>query len=587
MILSDTHTIRHHSSHRVLAIVLMGLCVVLWPAKPSAVPLQESSCDITTLAPGVRLWQVAYSRQNYRQRIYVIELQGEWKSYTIEAVMGSGLWGGEGLDRIVRRESAVAAWQALEQPPYGQRSAWPGLTVSRHCLVAAPGGGPVLTVTPEGFFDLLDSTAETTRPLGLLNVGNQTGDGGKAIPITWLNRAPRPGTFGLLADPGLLRESLLAEARSPQLVEMLFRPREPFAWTAGDAPVGGGAALTPWRSCRAGTFAWTSEPIFTTGQRGNFAGGWTGLAAIDPSESDLSLLSEFFASRASGELTLRTQPDWEYYRAIVPLRNWLVRSGQSVVAPDPPGIIPETRRARSAVALHREQRRLWLVYVWSGEREADGMSEAELAQFLIALGAADAAQGPEGNAAAAVARDHAIVPPGQTPARARLALTVVPVEATSGARDLARAAPPVVSGTRPLTPENGADRVMDGRQGIMATLDHFWASEGDSTRPPTLELDLQKEGLIEQLDLVHAQAAGFSPEFNARAVRILARSEGRDRWTEVPRVVNETPPGPRQPIRFTPPLACRYLRLEFTEANFLPSSRAARIVEVVVWGGAR
>jgi hypothetical protein len=583
MILSDTHTIRHPSSHRLLALVLMGLCGALWPLSPAAVPLQESSCDITTLAPGVRLWQVAYSRQNYRQRIYVIELQGEWKSHTIEAVMGSGLWGGEGLDRILRRESAVAAWQALEQPPYGSQSAWPGLTVSRHCLMAAPGNGPVLAVTPEGFFDLLDSTAETTRPLGMLTIGTEREAHWRGLPITWLNRAPRPGTFGLLADPGLLRESLLAEARSPQFVEMQFRPKEPYIWTSGGGG-GTGAALTPWTSCRAGTFTWISEPMFTAGERADFDSGWMGLAAIDPPETDLSLLSEFFVSRSSGALTLHTQPEWNQYRAVIPLGNWLVRGGKSMIAPDPPGIIPETRRARSAVALHREHRRLWLVYVWSGQRDADGMSEAELAQFLIALGAADAAQGPEGNAAAAVARDHAILPPGHTPARARLALAVVPVEATSGARNLARTAPPAVSGSRPLTPENGADRVVDDRQGVLATLDHFWASEGDAARPPTLEFDLQRECRIEQMDLVHAQAAGFSPEFNARSVRILARAGGRDRWIEVLHLVNETPPGPRQPIQFTPPVVCRYLRLEFTEANFVPSSRVARMVEVVFWG---
>jgi hypothetical protein len=212
------------------------------------------------------------------------------------------------------------------------------------------------------------------------------------------------------------------------------------------------------------------------------------------------------------------------------------------------------------------------------------MNAHELAELLQAIGATDAAEGPDGNAMDANIQDREILPARRIAERCRLALLVdAGVPANPSWQNLAVPGSALVAGTAPLHFTNAPASVMDGRQGYDPKLDNFWEAETTSDSPAFLLFDFQKQYVVGQIDLVHAEASGFSPQADAREIRISTRQKDEGDWTIALPARND-PPQPRQHVVLDPPVPARFLRLEFTQPNAIPGSNVVRMAEIIVWG---
>lgn len=559
--------------------LIIQAAIVLHPRPAGTQPSQEMSLDIQALAEGVGLWTLNYFRADYKQHILILEIDGHAPNLEVHAALGDGLWGGERIETIRKREEAIAAWQAEEQAPGGGSVSWPGLTVVEGRLVSAPGGGPILAITHSGYASLREAGGSSSGSAGILAATDGTN-----LPLGSVNRLASTDTLLLAADPGVVRHSLLSGDTPMVCAALSFSPVEPLRFDWGSQTDALDWTPLPWNATTNGTFHWSADsPPDGRPASGAFPVDWVGVAGVGPSAESLRA---FLSAAPSGNLQLTTTPPWIDYRTVVPLRGWLVRDSRVVVPAEVSRGDPRGQRtARSAIALRREDNRLWLVTVLDRERYAEGMTERELADLCLSLGATDAAQGPEGSGVGAAVEESQVLPPQRVPDLCRLALVIQRTEPDLSATwsNLTQLTPVLVAGTPPIDLRNGPGKAIDGREGPAPKLDQFWCSSGKDEAPPTLTFDFRKQFIIGQMDIVHAESAGFSTDFDARAFRVAWKGRDRDEFNEGV-VFRNDPPRARQHVVFDPPLSARQVRLEFTEPSGLEGNRTARIVEVVFWG---
>jgi len=248
---------------------------------------------------------------------------------------------------------------------------------------------------------------------------------------------------------------------------------------------------------------------------------------------------------------------------------------------------PRRRAARSAIALDPQQGLLWLVHVREEDRQADGMTPEELADFLLALGATEAAEGPEGAAAdlRMAGAESAGFQRAAEPCRLALLLRkkdAAPDGAAGAAGGWRITLPASAFGSAPVHWRNGPEKTSDRREGRLATLDHFWASEGDAGAAPWIIHDFQSDLWIARLDLVYAGNAGFSSALNPLELSISFQDPRNGVWRAPRQILNEEQRS-RQILLFDPPERARAVRLDFLRPASLEAERAARLVEAIYW----
>lgn len=146
-----------------------------------------------------------------------------------------------------------------------------------------------------------------------------------------------------------------------------------------------------------------------------------------------------------------------------------------------------------------------------------------------------------------------------------------------------------VSGTRREFPLNQPARLRDGRATVEPDLAGFWASPVEAVgsgmdRSPRARIHfmLPAPMRIRAVELVHAEAAGFSPEFNLRGYAVRGRRERNEEWTTLLTIRHDTPVGrERLPLPGAPELA--ELEILVTDPAFLPGASVARLAEVIFW----
>lgn len=114
--------------------------------------------------------------------------------------------------------------------------------------------------------------------------------------------------------------------------------------------------------------------------------------------------------------------------------------------------------------------------------------------------------------------------------------------------------------------------------------DGFWSGRIDRGKPESAMLDVMLAGRVRVrgIEFLHAELAGFSPDWNLKGAIIHARDRPTDPWTRVAEFSSDSP-RPRQRILFPlPPLATQ-LRIEITEPSFVSGGDMARLAEIIVW----
>lgn len=572
---------------RVLLLLPLAILAGAPGAGPRAQEAAEYAVESAELAPGARFLTYRYFRKGYQQKIHALEIRyAALANLELLAAPGAGLWDGAPLQEIIEREGALAGWQAWERARGGEPAPWPGLAVARGALLAAPGEGPALLVTPEGCVELAETgggAAGATKSLARIMDSS-----GLDLPIAWINR---PGAaaegFGLLANSAV--SGGVFTGRIPgaaACARMEFQPQALFPPPSDEPRLQIPAA--PWAFAAFGAFTWTSEPAQALQGAPPRETGWSGVVAAG--ESAAKTLLAQMPSRRAGHMRIETSPPWQDYETILPLRRSLIRAGK-VTLPGWPSAdsLPDPRRraARSAIALDPHQGLLWLVHVREEDRQADGMTPEELVDFLLALGATEAAEGPEGAAAdlRMAGAESAGFQRAAEPCRLALLLRkkgAAPDGAARAAGGWRITLPASAFGSAPVHWRNGPEKTSDRREGRLATLDHFWASEGDAGAAPWIIHDFQSDLWIARLDLVYAGNAGFSSALNPLELSISFQDPRNGVWRAPRQILNEEQRS-RQILLFDPPERARAVRLDFLRPASLEAERAARLVEAIYW----
>jgi hypothetical protein len=140
----------------------------------------------------------------------------------------------------------------------------------------------------------------------------------------------------------------------------------------------------------------------------------------------------------------------------------------------------------------------------------------------------------------------------------------------------------VVNGAGGGTVENPLSALRDEKAGYDPTLRHFWmAIVGDD--PLSFQVALPQPTAVGMIEMIHAEAAGFSPRFNLRGFRILGRRAKNEPLKELTAVRHESPVARDQLILPEAPVLSE-LVIEITEPNFFPQGDVVRLVEIYLWG---
>jgi len=270
--------------------------------------------------------------------------------------------------------------------------------------------------------------------------------------------------------------------------------------------------------------------------------------------------------------------------------KWFMKDGSLVSTgrEEKPGAL------RTLVAVDGTSRRGWLATLAS--RSPEPLSDAKVADILRERGAANAIQLPGESFRLSAPHDSSQWIPPPEPVAARTALLAVnkPLNLTLATGDRFRRLRFLLAdGTSNLRGTNPPRAAIDGRIASHPSANHFWAgpvvgefSRGDNNGKPWLELTLEPEAWLGVVDIYHAENAGFSSHFNLRGYRVLGRENTAQEWELLFDILHDAPVN-RERHRLDPPRPISHLRLEVTDAGFLPDMSAARLAEVIAWGEVR
>jgi hypothetical protein len=402
-------------------------------------------------------------------------------------------------------------------------------------LRAWPPADPTLVLWPEGTASLRDLGALAPAEILLgaarhpLRIGD--GDGRRLLcgplPADDVRRAIIPGEVVLR----LSREGGAVD-------EALFRAEEPVAFLCA-----------PWRSAE----------------------------DIRAEEAALYLPAEEAAALAAVQVRVPIPEELRLAEALVPLARWVRRGGADLPA-------DASLANRLFVARDPAAGTLRFLSVPYDGRSAGTIGTGEVLRQAFAPEFSEVAEFPTA--------DGAVWIPGRTTAEgyarpsARLALLVTsekPPLLLEDGRVFRRLAPKGFATGAETTPSHPLSAMADLRSEMAPDLRHFAAVRRADGSPITIRITLSGAPRIGAVDIIHAEAAGFSPELGLRAFRIEARAPAATTWTTVAEVANAHPL-PRQRVIPRGGPVCDELRLVITEPNFLPSGDTARIAELILWG---
>lgn len=133
--------------------------------------------------------------------------------------------------------------------------------------------------------------------------------------------------------------------------------------------------------------------------------------------------------------------------------------------------------------------------------------------------------------------------------------------------------------------------LFDGSYRPERPLVNYWSAPVEKPRKgatgtlslPWVEVRLEQPARLQLIDLHHAESVGFSPRYDLKAFRLLARSNGATPWVELLKVENAEPQAQQRLfIENTGPW--EYLRLEVLEPAFQRDAVSARLAEMILWG---
>lgn len=526
------------------------------------------------VGPGIeRSRLVRRARRSQVEGGFVSVNQSGGRAHLAAAVAGRGAWSAVGMDAWSSRSGAPVIMGLAMEPTEGQSPWIDGLMFIDGELVGWPPTGPVLRLSSEGQLAVMPppaappitlSLSNTVDPIEIAGINCPLGDDPILITGTF------PGDCGQFVD---WPEGAMAVRLDPTF------PNKAPGHSLWDA------------SLPAGAREWLVErpvPARRLQLDRQQLGVIVPAAAADRCAALLA-----GAGPASLDVTLPLDVRLSVYT--VTATSLVMANGRAAQADTVATQLPP----RSWVATTADGGMAWLGEFISPSVEDPGLATSLLAAEFARRGAANAVElRPTAQRYWAEPLMGEKVDRSAAP-RARLALLTLPQPITLDLPGIGRVSPlrvlntssmPPVADSRPLA------ALTDRRTGIDAALDHFWWAglpPGVPFPPPetmadamplhNVELRLDGKSTVGAVDLVHAEVAGFSPQFNLRGWRLSGRTDPSAPWQVIEqRVLAE--PTARERILVTPPRVLSDLRLEVTHPNFLRDGQTSRLAEIIVWG---
>lgn len=300
-------------------------------------------------------------------------------------------------------------------------------------------------------------------------------------------------------------------------------------------------------------------------------------------------LAEVVRRREMLTITVQLPPRERLAGAIIPIPTPAVRGG--VPSPE----LSAARIVRNALAFDESGQRLILISPSRERARGNGIPLGRLVSFL--------ASEKYSNIVLLDDSRDLLVPrledsrdqreAALTPVRGALVLRAAAptMEVAGSDATLHRLRAVVVQGTRREFPANMPRALRDERLMQQPALDSFWATvmepynpdvQTRTENPNALLFVLPRAMPVAAIELVHAEAAGFSPQFNLRAWRLMGRERRDLPWREL-LVVRHNNPVPRERVEIPGNPRVIELRMEILDASFLPAGNVARLAEVFLW----
>lgn len=483
-----------------------------------------------------------------------------------------GINTGYALERLGRRVDGNTAIAFDPLPSFGQEFALKGLRISEGRIHSWPGQGPHLLFRPEGGVDLHLPEPDT---------GTISFDDGTTIPLVSINGAlPRPGRDEAALYTGILNAGSLPVTEWPADTMALVLSTRLIGTDINRLLFSGHEEEMPFRGGR-----FLERNLIRTSSS-------EGVLLFSPPLSEQ--LSERLRSNPRLNITIGLDQRVQQAAAVVPAGNWIVRGGEIVGEPN------ELKFLQNALAVDLVRRRLLLMAPLEDSRGGAGIPIDQFARFLADEGYQHGFE--------LGGRVPSLLSPldGSSHARragriqTRMAMVVAPAPPTMKVPDvdgdLFRITGVTVEGTRAEFLLNSPGRLVDERVAFSPSLEHFWAARlpqlsgwhpaGREPGPVAIRFIMPRTIPIRAMELVHAEIAGFSPEFNLKGYRVWGRDRSQDPWVLLADIRHENPID-RERLVFTGPSRISEIRLEILEPNFMAGGDTARLAEVFFWGPER
>lgn len=536
---------------------LLALCLLTLSASLPAQDRNERGGK-HMLVPGVSVWEYVALGQEGAARSQLLEVDLSARDVSLRVVLPEkGIWASESLESVLVREEALGGVVLLPALSPTTRVYPPGILYANGELLAWPAKGPLLVVSAGGQASLRDAPKIGT---GLIDFV----DGGAAPPLANVNGYPTAEGVSLYS--GAFTGSSAAAADWPAGTQAVRLVRTDDGVTAWDTERGG--LVSRWR-------IGTSSPIDSFVLR---QGEWALLVPPELAEG-----TNPFERMREIAVTVPVPPEVGLSLLTVPVGSWLLRDGNAAAAPS-----PSEDAIRTTIAVGRDRHTVWMGSFGSEERGFRSPGTQAILNRMAGLGIGEAAELPPG--------PRRLIPEWSgdrrpsaglagLPARVMLIVVNKPPELiTPGGKPWRQLGMATYNGSNIRDPRTGPGSIGDGIAAPDPELSGFWAAPPlEDGSKPWVEARFAEPARLLAVDLIHAQEAGFSPHFNLKGYRLLARTSASESWTVLAEVTHEEPVA-RERITVDSRIKVEALRLEVTEANFAEGSETARLAELIAWG---
>ncbi|MBI1292064.1 hypothetical protein GC173_12610 [bacterium] len=509
------------------------------------------------LLPGVDSGVYTFNTRRGQSTVITLEAEvGRPGVHTDLITSPDGVLRGEELQSLAAGENCPAAYGLETQPKADTTAALTGLLIERGHLLSWPPAGNHLIIRPEGNAQIVTPAAEPSTVRF---------DDGTSFTIRSLNGPLPLGPGECSVYTGtLFPQDFVAEPAWRGSILVRLRP-------AVEAP-----ASSRWLSAdpaRRQFRVESAEPFANStlkkGELGLVVDGSHGAWAQDAAAQHVALTIDFSLDHELAEA-----------RIVLPVGERIMRGGLvSASQPEEP--------LANALLLDASGTRLAAMSAPEFARRGIAPSATQIAELFVNEGYSEgvALTSTQPSVLTDSARRDSTRQQSIVRVRSALGFRIgreaLTIPDVGGELKLVERT--VIENLGSTIPFNGPSSLADRRTAFEGSLRHFWAAPWNPAKEECgVRVRFAAPCQVAMIEVVHAAAAGFSPQFSVKAYRIEGRLTSQDPWVTLATVRHDEPVNrDRLLIDGAPTLI--EMRLVIDKPSFVTAGDIARIAELYIW----